>query len=351
MKDRIPTYPGRVEVTHEDGTKELVTVKRADEPTQEGTALNKGNLLDDETVVDYGYSTAVEVTPNMILQKNLLLMNKGWSKLAQFTTAGSFVWTAPDLFHGASYVIGILAIGGGGAGGICLNASSQSISSLVALGGNSGSSNSAVRTVSPRASYNGVVGNGGVAQKYYVFNSITGNVGTNGGTTSFLGCSAIGGGGGTAYMAYSGQVVANNFRYLSNPGGGGQCAPIARISNYDNTVVYADGTPQNGLVFSMDGFTSGGNSAGCINFFEHTQMLSAGGCAILNKNGSITNTPSGVGAGAAKTLVNPSGEQTGNPATSAGCGGGALTVYGPNVYHKAGDGKAGCVYIYLMGRK
>lgn len=47
MKDRIPTYPGRVEVTHEDGTKEFVTVKRADEPTQEGTALNKGNLLDD----------------------------------------------------------------------------------------------------------------------------------------------------------------------------------------------------------------------------------------------------------------------------------------------------------------
>lgn len=63
MKDRIPTYPGRVEVTHEDGTKELVTVKRADEPTQEGTALNKGNLLDDSAAYRCGLD-GIAATPS-----------------------------------------------------------------------------------------------------------------------------------------------------------------------------------------------------------------------------------------------------------------------------------------------
>ncbi len=50
MKDRIPTKPGRVLLTPEDGsTPFYATITRADEPTQEGTPLNKANLLSDET--------------------------------------------------------------------------------------------------------------------------------------------------------------------------------------------------------------------------------------------------------------------------------------------------------------
>lgn len=39
--DRVPTYPGRVKLTREDGTVEYVTIERADEPTVIGTPINK----------------------------------------------------------------------------------------------------------------------------------------------------------------------------------------------------------------------------------------------------------------------------------------------------------------------
>lgn len=52
MNDRIPTKPGRVLLTPEDGSSPFyATITRADEPTQEGTPLNKANLLSDETEV------------------------------------------------------------------------------------------------------------------------------------------------------------------------------------------------------------------------------------------------------------------------------------------------------------
>lgn len=86
MKDRIPTYPGRVEVTHEDGTKEFVTVKRADEPTQEGTALNKGTLLDDVTQMVIGLGDS-EATVNMALRRIMLPAGK-YAALVTLLTPG-----------------------------------------------------------------------------------------------------------------------------------------------------------------------------------------------------------------------------------------------------------------------
>lgn len=49
MKDRIPKYPGRMKLTHADGTVEYVTMERADEAVEEGTPLNKASLLSDDT--------------------------------------------------------------------------------------------------------------------------------------------------------------------------------------------------------------------------------------------------------------------------------------------------------------
>lgn len=49
MENRQPTYPGRVLITPESGEAYYATVTRADEPTVEGTPLNKENLLQDET--------------------------------------------------------------------------------------------------------------------------------------------------------------------------------------------------------------------------------------------------------------------------------------------------------------
>ena len=41
VKDRVPTYPGRIKLTKADGTSEYYTLERADAPTQEGTPINK----------------------------------------------------------------------------------------------------------------------------------------------------------------------------------------------------------------------------------------------------------------------------------------------------------------------
>lgn len=54
MKDRIPTYPGRVKLTPVPGQENVFDLERADEPTQVGTPLNKNTLLRDDTIVRLG---------------------------------------------------------------------------------------------------------------------------------------------------------------------------------------------------------------------------------------------------------------------------------------------------------
>lgn len=58
MKDRIPTKPGRIQLAPSTDGDDLFIITRADEPTQIGTALNKANLLTDET------ASALEIATN-----------------------------------------------------------------------------------------------------------------------------------------------------------------------------------------------------------------------------------------------------------------------------------------------
>lgn len=57
--DRVPTYPNRVKITKNDGTSEYVTWERADEPTVEGTPINKA--LFDSIAADVGLIAATTV--------------------------------------------------------------------------------------------------------------------------------------------------------------------------------------------------------------------------------------------------------------------------------------------------
>ena len=54
MENRQPTYPGRVLITPESGNPYYATLTRADEPTAEGTPLNKQTLLQDATAALFG---------------------------------------------------------------------------------------------------------------------------------------------------------------------------------------------------------------------------------------------------------------------------------------------------------
>lgn len=71
MKDRVPKYPGRVKITHADGTSEYVTLERADEPVSgnEGTPLNKATLLSDDTAAMLGFTSSEDPTVNEALQQ------------------------------------------------------------------------------------------------------------------------------------------------------------------------------------------------------------------------------------------------------------------------------------------
>lgn len=57
MQDRVPLYPGRVKLTPVSGQENTYDMVRADEPTQEGTPLNKATLLKDTTATLYGLGT------------------------------------------------------------------------------------------------------------------------------------------------------------------------------------------------------------------------------------------------------------------------------------------------------
>ena len=55
MRDRVPVNPGRVLITPENGDAVFyATITRADNPTQEGTPLNKATFLTDETAAFLG---------------------------------------------------------------------------------------------------------------------------------------------------------------------------------------------------------------------------------------------------------------------------------------------------------
>lgn len=67
MQDRISLYPGRVKMTPVAGQANTYDMERADDPTQEGTPLNKATFLKDATAALYGLGTGA--VPDDVLSK------------------------------------------------------------------------------------------------------------------------------------------------------------------------------------------------------------------------------------------------------------------------------------------
>lgn len=75
MKDRIPTYPGRVRLTPVSGEENTYDLERADQPTEVGTPINKSTLLSDPVAQALGLGdTAV---PNDVFS---LIAKNCWAK-------------------------------------------------------------------------------------------------------------------------------------------------------------------------------------------------------------------------------------------------------------------------------
>lgn len=67
MQDRVSLHPGRVTLTPVSGQANTYDLARADSPTQEGTPLNKANLLKDTTAALFGLGSAA--VPDDVFQK------------------------------------------------------------------------------------------------------------------------------------------------------------------------------------------------------------------------------------------------------------------------------------------
>jgi len=85
MRDRISQYPNRIGLTDENGVKKYYTLSREDNPTQEGTKLNKANILPDDTADIY--SLTEDATINDVFKS---IFNVGDVKISKRTDLSTY---------------------------------------------------------------------------------------------------------------------------------------------------------------------------------------------------------------------------------------------------------------------
>ena len=147
MQDRVSLYPGRVKLEPVAGQANLYDLTRADQPTQEGTPLNKASLLKDATAELFGLGP--DALPDDALAVIAPLTKKNIKNFRYGEILTSANWKAPaNIVDNKIY--GFL-VGGGGGGGSGTNNS----------GGGSGYIVPFAVTVVPENVYPMVIGAGG----------------------------------------------------------------------------------------------------------------------------------------------------------------------------------------------
>lgn len=92
MKDRVPTYPGRVKLTPVVGQTNIYDLEMADQPTENGTALNKANLLTDATAA--AIAAAFGSTPDTPNEAFALLAGVSNMEYQEYVGNGTYgSWT------------------------------------------------------------------------------------------------------------------------------------------------------------------------------------------------------------------------------------------------------------------
>lgn len=94
MLDRVSTKPGRVLISPEDGKAAFyATMARADEPTQEGSPINKTTLLADATAAMYGLESNAVPDDVFRFLKEAVDQNKADISICAKITVGSYEGT------------------------------------------------------------------------------------------------------------------------------------------------------------------------------------------------------------------------------------------------------------------
>ena len=79
MENRVPTKPGRIKLTDDSGNVKYYYMERADEPTTEGTPLNKATLFSSTNEELYQCSVPSEAFDKIAKLVEVQLPVNGWS--------------------------------------------------------------------------------------------------------------------------------------------------------------------------------------------------------------------------------------------------------------------------------
>ena len=333
MTDRNVQYPSRYKLTLVEGTSDVYELTPAPgEVSAEGTILNKANLLSDNTAQALGLPQA-DPTVNDALNQ-LSGKQDPWQLIDLLDNTGEMAgtWTAPDVFEGENYDLGVYEIGGGGSGGAAHEDSASSPRPRAAGGASGYGKNFIIQNVSPNTQYAYVIGAGGAAV------SITSSVhyadGNAGGTTSFNGTEAEGGdGGGAGYQGY----------YSENGANGGQGSDSTGTSLTTDRSLFGCCASYSSSSSGVAGGTSQSAREG-QNMFDQTMItLCAGGWSQDGAFQTIAPMPDGTKGGDGKWNAN------GENATGHGNGGGGTTRSGTSS-STSGSGSDGAIFLYARRR-
>lgn len=316
MKDRVSLYPGRVKLTPVAGQENVYDLVRADQPTQEGTALNKENLLKDATAALLGGDE--NMVPNdafLALHDRLTV----YRKLEVFDKPGAFEFAVPP---GVTHILAFIV--SGGRSGAARHITTMSRDSSSYRGGSSGTidvfSDDHVTTGNV---FKVVVGAGGEGVSANADGSKYGN---NGGSSAFGGIVASG-------QLFEGELIGSN--------------PVATCSNVQKAKM-AD------ISMTMRTFLA---IALMSTIYKNENMLtnlSAGGSIMyINYSGSRITTicaqpaeilPNGKTSSAGKAVED--GDATATMGTDFGCGGGCAVARGSGYTATSAAGMSGVVEVW-----
>lgn len=91
MQDRVPLYPGRVKLVPVSGQENTYDMTRVDQPSEEGTPLNKNSLLKDATAALFGLGA--DAVPDDVLKKikTLISTAQGSADISLKFVTGSYI--------------------------------------------------------------------------------------------------------------------------------------------------------------------------------------------------------------------------------------------------------------------
>lgn len=316
MQDRVPLYPGRVTLTPVAGQANTYDMVRADQPTQEGTPINKATLLKDVTASILGLPNTA-VPDDAFLALTIGIGTYGYRVKIQLAD-GTPV-------EGAT-VSGITALTGSalvsGADGIVLG---KSTSQTVTIGCTSPYIDQAAPTSQS------VTATGTITDVTLTLTNITGMITVTSSKTAkvspmakTMDVTAVGGGGGGG----SGMDSGGNDVTGGSGGGGGYAATILGATAKQGSISITIGSGGTASARTTSSATSTGGTGG-------KTTVSIGNAKICEANGGS----GGKSAPYSSSGTIPSGG-AGNGAGGRGSGGGTYDSY-------AGmPGTAGNKYIF-----